>query len=262
MKQLSSIRLISHQFHTGEEPVVVECSDMRTRVCKYPRMSGSAYKLACEVIGEAMARVCGLNAPSCDLVLIKRMHVPSTISPHLFSVPCVGTIYIDNLVDITPSSYSIVNQTKKNLQALLQIALFDFWLANEDRNTNNANLMYSVEQDSIIPIDFGCILNTATFDYSLSQLTSTDTILYAPLFQHLVERSSSAEVLEIAAGLKPWYEESLEKAKELIPAIVNSLPEQWSLPKDVVKEKLQELFSEDWVESVWENFIENVKDNI
>lgn len=262
MRQLSSIRLISHQFRTGEEPVVVECSDMKTRVCKYPRMSGSAYKLACEVIGEAMARAWGLNAPSCDLVLIKRIHVPSTISPHLFTVPCIGTIYIDNLVDITPSSYSIVNQTRKNLQALLQVALLDFWLANEDRNTNNANLMYSVEQDTIIPIDFGCILNTATFDYSLSQLTSTDTILYASLFHHLVAQTASAEVLEIATELKPWYKESLEKAQKIVPDIVDSLPVQWSIPKDIVLVKLQELFTGEWIESVWDNFIENIKDNI
>ena len=33
--------------------------------------------------------------------------------------------------------------------------------------------------DIFVSIDYGCIFNTATFDYPLSQLTSTDTILWS-----------------------------------------------------------------------------------
>lgn len=262
MQQLTSIRLISRQFHTGEEPVVVECSDLKTRVCKYSRMSGSAYKLACEIIGASMAKAWGLHAPTCDIVSIKRIHVPERISPHYFSSPCIGTIYIDNLVDITPSSYSNVSQTKDNLLMLLKIALFDFWLANEDRNANNSNMMYSVEQDSIIPIDFGCIFNTATFDYPLSQLTSTDTILYAPLFQHLIAPFFADEVKTMAEELELWYKDSIDKAQIEIHTILESLPVQWQVPTDIVQNKLEELFIPSWIESVWDNFIDNVKENL
>ena len=53
---LESIKAIEQQFRTGEEPVLVMCSDMNMYVCKYMRTSASAYKLACEWIGSQMAR--------------------------------------------------------------------------------------------------------------------------------------------------------------------------------------------------------------
>ena len=37
----------------------------------------------------------------------------------------------------------------------MKIALFDFWIANEDRNANNANLLYDVGRGRLISIDYG-----------------------------------------------------------------------------------------------------------
>jgi hypothetical protein len=48
---LSSIKTIEQQYQTGENPVLVLCSDKNAYICKYMRSSGSAYKLACELIG-------------------------------------------------------------------------------------------------------------------------------------------------------------------------------------------------------------------
>ena len=51
---LYSAKRIEQQFHTGEEPVMVMCSDVNIYVCKYMRSSATAYKLACEFIGETV----------------------------------------------------------------------------------------------------------------------------------------------------------------------------------------------------------------
>lgn len=141
---IDSAKRIEQQFRTGEEPVLVMCSDVNLYVCKYMRSSAAAYKLACELIGARMAEAWHLNTP-----------------------------------DITPSTYAKVPATIDSLEQLMQIALFDFWIANEDRNANNANLMYDVGRSQLVSIDYGCILNTATFEYPLSQLTTTDTILWS-----------------------------------------------------------------------------------
>lgn len=48
IEKVNSIKFISQQYATGEEPVLVVCSDMKTYICKYMRTSSSAYKLVCE----------------------------------------------------------------------------------------------------------------------------------------------------------------------------------------------------------------------
>lgn len=53
---LYSAKRIEQQFHTGEEPVLVMCSDVNTYVCKYMRSSAAAYKLVCELVGARMAK--------------------------------------------------------------------------------------------------------------------------------------------------------------------------------------------------------------
>ena len=42
--KLYSAKRIEQQFHTGEEPVMVMCSDVNLYVCKYMRSSATAYK--------------------------------------------------------------------------------------------------------------------------------------------------------------------------------------------------------------------------
>ena len=128
---LYSAKRIEQQFHTGEEPVLVMCSDVNTYVCKYMRSSATAYKLACELIGARMAKVWHLNTPDIMLVKIKPSHWDGINISHSLSAPSLGCRWLDGVIDI------------------------------------------------FVSIDYGCIFNTATFDYPLSQLTSTDTILWS-----------------------------------------------------------------------------------
>lgn len=58
---LNSIDSIRKQYPTGEEPVLVMCSDMNRYICKYIHSSASAQKLACELIGVRMAEAWGIN---------------------------------------------------------------------------------------------------------------------------------------------------------------------------------------------------------
>ena len=46
---LESVKAIEQQYRTGEEPVLVMCSDMNAYICKYMRSSAAAYKL-CGII--------------------------------------------------------------------------------------------------------------------------------------------------------------------------------------------------------------------
>ena len=48
--QLHSLKTIERKYNTGEEPVLVVCSDLNSYICKYMRSSSAAYKLVCELI--------------------------------------------------------------------------------------------------------------------------------------------------------------------------------------------------------------------
>ena len=146
---LYSAKRIEQQFHTGEEPVMVMCSDVKIYVCKYMRSSATAYKLACEFIGANLATVWQLNTPEIAIVHIRPAHWEGLNLSHSLSAPSIGFRWLDGVVDITPSTYAKVPATEETLSQLMKIALFDFWTANEDRNANNANLMYDMARTII-----------------------------------------------------------------------------------------------------------------
>ena len=261
LPSIYSIKAIEKQYGTGEEPVLVMCSDMNAYVCKYMRSTATTYKLACELIGSHLAKAWRLKTPEIALVRIKPEHWAGRIVQHNISAPAIGSRWLNGVLDITPSTLCEVRPGGASLQQLLKIALFDFWIANEDRNANNANLLYDIERECLVSIDYGCILNTATFEYPMSQLTSTDTILWSDLFCHINQGISQTTLTHMVGKLKTLYTALVKNSAREVDCILAAIPEQWKIPADVVKRKLLQLFDEAWVEGVWDNFMECLKEN-
>lgn len=259
---VNSIRPIELQLNTGEEPVLVLCSDLHSYICKYMRSSASACKLACELIGSTLASCWNLPTPNIAFVLIKPDHWAGLRTPHSVSALTLGSERLEGVIDVTPTTYREIEPTKVASEQLVKIALFDFWIANEDRNANNANLLYDINRGCFVSIDYGCILNTATFDFPMSQLTSTDTILWSDLFQHLLGGTKEAAITKIVESTKAYYKECIKQSQDGIATILENLPSDWNVPKDVVEWKLNQLLEADWISEVWDNFIDNLKDNI
>lgn len=145
---------------------------------------------------------------------------------------------------------------------MLKIALFDFWVANEDRTYNNANLLYDVKCDELVSIDYGGIFNTSTFEYPMSQLTMTDTILYAEIFKQFNNRFSNNEIRSVAVGLEEYYRKSVDNCKGVLGGIASGIPLEWKVDNSIIHNKLMQLFDKVWVDEVWANFVECLNDNI
>lgn len=237
IKQLASVKCIEQRFPTGEEPVLVLCSDWKTYVCKYMRSSSAAYKLVCEFIGGQMAGLWKLYTPQVALVNVKNEHWPLYVK-HCNNVRSLGSCRIANVIDITPSTFNAVTPSERLFEQLLKIALFDCWIANEDRNANNANLLYDINAELLVSIDYGCILNTATFDFPLSQLTSTDTILYSALFKHIWEKQDNVDIDLILDHLNTDYHQCLKRAQREADAIIQAVPQEWNVPLERLGQKI------------------------
>ncbi len=253
---LESVKAIEYQYSTGETPVLVMCSDMNAYVCKYMRSSASAFKLACELIGSQMAMVWDIETPSIAFVQIKPDHWTGRLVQHSISAPSLGSRLIESAVDINSSTFGDIESSVVLLRQLMKIALFDFWLANEDRNINNANLIYNLTNDKLVSIDYGCILNTATFDYGMTQLTSNESILCSDLFLHLVRNKEIQEMDRALKRMKDEYMDNLNHCKGQIDKILMEIPSEWHIPLNIIKNKLKQLFEEQWITEVWDNFVE------
>ena len=259
---LNSIDVIRKQYPTGEEPVLVMCSDMNFYMCKYIRHSASNQKLACELIGAKMAMVWRLNVPKISLVKIKSEHWPSFFVRPKTMTTMLGSRYLDAVEYVLPSTFDKLAKTSEMFNQLLKIALFDLWMANEDRNSNNSNLLYDISNKSLVPIDFGCILNTADFQSPLMQLTATDTIINSPLFKYLSNGISSQGIQKVKDDLQKSYAIFLNQCRSQIDAISKEIPSDWSISAKDVTNKLLQLFEPAWTERVWDNFEEYLNDNL
>lgn len=270
MKQLYSIKNIEKTYNTGEEPVLVACNDHQSYICKYTRYSGSANKLVCELMGAIFARMWMLHTPEIAVVKVRREHVPHNMSGSFFSIPVLGSQQQQNVVDITPVTISLVTPSEKLCRQLLQIALFDLWLSNEDRNANNANLMYDMVNDNIIAIDYGCCFNTATFDFPLSLLTESESILCSDLFLHISSSTSRERILQMADELlnidfpsyihdcqtgsvvAQWDDAANEESE------CDFIPSAWNINRECLIHKIEELLDDEWIARVREGFIETL----
>ncbi len=256
---LSSINRIKRRYHTGEEPVLVECNDRHSYICKYMRSSSSAFKLACELVGTILAKIWGINIPEPAFVRIKRIDWPHYGSIN-FSAPSFGTRIIPEAIDITAVSYAKIKESDSLRRQLILIALFDIWIGNEDRNFHNSNLLYNLQSHNLIAIDHGCIFNTATFDYNLSLLTSNETILQSDLAYHIFKGIFLDQLVSMIEELRIHYGKSVSLSREACNSIVGQLPSEWNVPADMVVRKLTQLFDPVWEENCWNAFLEMIRD--
>lgn len=263
IKRMESISLIHKQYETGEKPVLIRCNDKRAYICKYKYSKVAGYKLVCEYLGSLLARKFEINAPSIALVDLKSRHIPygihSLIDPYL---PLLGSRKNNNATDINANTINQIPKSYELFEQLLKIALFDCWVANEDRNYNNLNMMYDIEKNLFVPIDYGCIFNTATFEYKISLLTETESIIASSLFNHLKSEVHQMEIYNLFQTLHCYFVESIEKCKNTIFKSIKSIPAEWDVSNGLIHNKLEELFRTAWTEKVWDNFVDIVNSKL
>lgn len=262
MKHLVSIDGVEKYFYTGEQPILILCSDEKKYICKYIHSQGSREKLICEYLSWSFADLMQINTPSYAFVKFKVEHAPFNAKIGHIQTTSIGSQQIPNVIDVVPTTYKYIKPTTSLLNDFLKIAYFDLLTSNEDRNSNNANLLYNISEEEIIAIDFGCTFNTATFDMPLSLLTTNETILNSDLFRHISSRYKESTVLREAENVVQKMSSTIILVNQNAKAIIESIPQDWNPDLELVKAKVQELLSSEWIASVQDTFFEYLKDNI
>ena len=119
-------------------------------------------------------------------------------------------------------------------------------------------MLYEIENDRLVSIDYGGILNNVSFDYPLTQLTETDSILCSDLFAHICNSVTQKSLEAVLLRLEKDYQRCINQSRKQL-YIADKMPREWVVPTDKITKKLNELISTAWIDSTWTNFVECLK---
>lgn len=237
-------------YQTGDRPILVLCSDGSHYICKYKQPGYAAYKLVNELVGGVFAKGWGIATPATSLVANDPIIWDDAGISHDPVAPLLGSRKLEGVFDLGEFNCNQVEVSRRTLSQLLQIALFDMWLANEDRTCNNYNLLYDIRDRRLVSIDYGGIFNSGILTNPVYQLNAADSILSSDLFIRL--KLADAQI--VLPGMRTAYLRLVARCKKAVPVILESIPVVWGIDKTALKRKLQELFTVEWVNGTWLNF--------
>ena len=261
---LKSIEKVEIIFDTGQNPILVHANDLNFYVCKYNTSSFSANMLFREWMCSSFLKLWKLNVPEFDFIKLKEHHNPDGIQKINNEMPCFGVLYNNEYreIDAFISGMSSAQRRKFSTKIdMLKIALFDYWLSNDDRNHNNYNLMLHLKDGNykIIPIDGGSVFHTGTQDKGNYTLSTDESILSSPLLSSLFSKKELCNS-DLLNGLSEYYYICIQNCKQLLKEIINQAPPLWQINKQTEIQNLEQfLFKDNWITEVWETFTQHLQ---
>ena len=241
---------ILHVYQTGDRPVTILCSDSNHYICKFKHPGEAANKLVSEMIGSTFARLWRISTPAISLITNDPVIWLDSGISHDLTAPLLGSRKMENVCDLSNMNADAVALTRRSLDQLLWIALFDMWIVNEDRTYNNYNLLYDLKKEEIVSIDYGGIFNSGIMHGPVYQLNDSDSIIQSSLFDRLKSLGLAESMMRIAKTFKF----RVEQCRRSVPGLLHSIPESWEVDIARTSRKLNELFREEWVQETWQNF--------
>jgi hypothetical protein len=181
------------------------------------------------------------------------------VQPHYFQGTCFGLKY-ERYFDEVTKLMNAMSDYQKNLivkkQEFLEIALFDLWLSNEDRNENNHNLLSDVLGGyRFIPIDHQATFNNGNPGENLSLLTENESLIGTTLFGKLFSRKEVSKYVNDSEVKNKFYFCTKQCASN-IEGIVSEMPDDWKIDRETLVKNLQlTIFQASWLDSVWNGFV-------
>jgi len=262
MQTLQSIQTANHKYQTGDSPVFLLCSDWQDYVCKHA-LNGNATNLICEYLAASFLRLWELAVPEFCFIEVDYEHVKHLeIQKRNFERTCFGSRFSKHYIELTlfNDEPDIKKQAAYAAHKLniLKIALFDLWLANEDRGHNNLNLLLDVKNGyNFIPIDHGALLNSRLLEGHIALLAENECLTDTVLMRHLYPKREFSK--EFVAELKEYFYLCTLKCKQNFNEILNVTPPDWHIDLKKVADKIQnEVFADYWLDSVFDTFLDYI----
>ena len=262
LARLHSIQVVREVIPTsGSEPLKVLCSDMYWYVVKYP--SPDSRGLFREYLAHEFLKCWDIPTPEAAIVMIREDDISDDLLASRrnrinLAMPCFGSRWLANAEELKPS---FVEKSRSTLahydrEDFLRIALFDLWLANEDRTENNPNLLISAPNDGFfrfVAIDHVNIFNSGRTSGPIAELTLEDSLLSSHYQKELFpwSKKMKGETEEIL-GEFPYF---VGLCASAFPEILETSPPEWRIEtEEFALWASDNLFSEERLNKVVYNF--------
>ena len=251
MNRVQATGQILNVYQTGDRPVLLLCSDGNSYIAKYKQPGGGAYKLVNELIGSSFASLWGIHTPAYSFIVNDPIIWDGLGISHDPNAPLLGSRKMERVFDVHEINSHQVKASNETLGQILKIALFDLWLANDDRTCNNYNLLYDLDQHNVVSIDYAGIFNSGILNQAIYQLNYIDSILNSSLFVNLKNTSLQTQV----DNLRRLFLMYASRCYKSVKGILEIVPGEWNVDITVVERKLGEIFEKSWLDETWENFV-------
>lgn len=263
---VQSIEQVEKVYETGCNPILVHCTDLEYYVCKYNTTNGSANLLFREYMAASFLNIWNLQVPPYVLVNLQKHHNPEAKKNINNLMPCFGSLFNNELREIDGFIIEASNSQKlkfTNKNHLLNIALFDYWSSNDDRNFNNYNIMLKMENDqyNLIPIDGGAIFHTGNQDKATYTLSIDESLISSPLAASLFNTKSYFNDTLIHS-LRENYYFCVNSCRTALQDLIDNVPDPWLINKQTEYNNLSNfLFTNNWIDECWDTFLDHLNQN-
>lgn len=199
---------------------------------------------------------------------IKEEHLPKQfysgkLQPASLKQSLIGFPYLKNQKYLTQFDIGFKdNYTDKkklvNLDQLIKIALFDLWIANDDRNWNNYNLLLESRTNGFhfIPIDHETIFNSNSLQYGINIQTEQDTLILTDLFKSVISKFRVKELLHDYELIQKDFYLCVANCKSEFNKLLEEIPHDWKISIDTKRDViLGNIFTPKWQEDVFRYFL-------
>lgn len=268
MKKLHSIQEIEKVYDTGDKPVLVQCSDLEYYVCKHNKGRKPCYSLFAEYLSYHLLKTLNIQLPVLAFIEIKAEHIrPTPICQPIFykNLVCTGSTYLKTSLEW--SNFEFDKKDIKKIQNpidLAKIAWCDIWLANEDRNWGNYNLLLNPIKDgwNIVPIDYGACFNSLSFgiNRNLYPINISDSIINTNQFKRILQEHFKN--LNDADQFARNTYICTQNTEQNFDKIVANTPKSWSIPSEYINHLKKNLFSANWLKDTKTQFLTFTKQSL
>lgn len=257
---LHSITEPARFYETGKKPILLTTNTTEDYICKHN--FGHVNTLFNEYLAVAFLKLWSIPVPNACFINVNPEHIynfaiENGLQPAWFRRTCFGSYYLKFAKELDENFGLLISKAKLKFDIFefFNIVLFDIWVANEDRNVPNPNLL--VEADGVnwkfFPIDHELIFNSSS-GQPLEQINENDTILAHDLFKSLL-RWRKVRHREIIAKLLNGYEAKIARCKEKIEVILEIVPDDWQIDIRQKREFLENnIFADTWITETKSNF--------
>ncbi len=232
--------LIRQVLTANEKPILFGCNDGQEYWIKDSHGGKKRRALINEWLGAALARHLGICVPDWEAVeLLSDSFDPDVIQPRgriLTLGLCFGSCNVHPMVDFSDQTINLrskpIFDQITNPEDFIRIAIFDLWIANGDRNSNNYNLIMKrgLDELTFFAIDHSFMFEDLEFPTIHREIDSFQdeigSLFGTEAYRKLLKKIGLQRARNVGTGFLNQIDNLTDG---VLNGIIDTIPAEWKL---------------------------------